>query len=185
MCDRGSANSDFERLARFDLGNDAERRVIQERARLLPAIAAYRRDARGPNAAPSPAANPSDKRNDQRAADILGDDGPPGKVAVSTTNTLLAPTPPAISTSLKRCSRAVIERLVGIDLAFENIVFDAALLQIENIPAQSLDPLLHFIFLIQRRIHRPLYRIPSAFAPQPPAAGRFRQFGCSVRTMAG
>ena len=48
--------------------------------------------------------------------------------------------------------QAVIERPVGVDFALENIVLDAALLQIEHVRFERLDPPLHLVFLVQRRL---------------------------------
>ena len=78
---------------------------------------------------------------------MFGEDGPPGNVALSTMNTLLAADPASNVNFLVALQKSIVERLIGVNFAFENVVLDAALLQIENVLLQSLDPLFHFRFL--------------------------------------
>ena len=50
--------------------------------------------------------------------------------------------------------QALIERAVGVDLALQDVVLDAALLQIEHLGLQRLDLLLHLRFLVRANSRR-------------------------------
>src|SRR5262249_54300105 len=55
--------------------------------------------------------------------------------------------------------QALVERAVGVDLALQDVVLDAALLQVESLAAERLDATLHLLFLALRRLVARLERV--------------------------